>query len=127
MVCSSSFLDVALSPLRADPSGRRHRQARIPGLAAASTVAVCVLGWGPAPANEQSTPFARSCALKETAVITLIEDHAEAQDVASDKLGEAGLAMLRARLACYQGRVDEALALYDGILKLGPVVSLRKP
>jgi len=35
--------------------------------------------------------------------------------------------MLRARRACYEGRVDEALALYDSILNLGPVVSLRKP
>jgi hypothetical protein len=37
------------------------------------------------------------------------------------------MAMLRARLACYEGRVSEALALYDSILNLGPVVSLRKP
>jgi hypothetical protein len=71
--------------------------------------------------------FATVCALKETKVITLIEDHGEAGDLPADRLGDAGLAMLRARLACYEGRVAEALALYDGILSLGPVVSLRKP
>jgi hypothetical protein len=68
-----------------------------------------------------------ACALKEVKVITLIEDHGDAGDLPSDSLGDAGLAMLRARLACYEGRVGEALALYDGILNLGPVVSFRKP
>jgi hypothetical protein len=28
-------------------------------------------------------------------------------------------------LACYEGRVGDALALYDSILDLGPVASLR--
>ena len=78
-------------------------------------------------AQGQAGQFARECALKETTVITLIEDHGEAGDLPADSLGDAGLAMLRARLACYEGRVAEALALYDGILSLGPVVSLRKP
>lgn len=104
MACSPSFRDVV-----------------------ASAAIACVLGSGAASADASSKSFATACALKETTVITLIEDHAEAKDVPSDKLGEAGLAMLRARLTCYEGRVDEALALYDGILKLGPVVSLSKP
>ena len=80
-----------------------------------------------ATAGERSGSFATACALKETEVITLIEDHGQAQDLPSDSLGDAGLAMLRARAVCYEGRVGEALALYDGVLALGPVVSLRKP
>jgi len=48
-----------------------------------------------------------------------------ARDVPADRLADAGMAMLRARATCYEGRVTEALALYDGILTLGPVVSLR--
>jgi hypothetical protein len=128
MICPSSFRGVP-SSVRPDPDRPSHHWARISARAAAlaGAVVACVLGSGTAGANEQSTPFATACALKETAVITLIEDHAEAQDLPSDRLGEAGLAMLRARLVCYEGRVDEALALYDGILKIGPVVSLRKP
>jgi hypothetical protein len=78
------------------------------------------------PAEAQTAPFATECALKETSVITLIEDHGAAEDLPSDRLGEAGLTMLRARLACYEGRVEEALVLYDSILKLGPVASLRR-
>jgi hypothetical protein len=49
-----------------------------------------------------------------------------AEDLPADRLGSAGLTMLRARLACYKGRVSEALALYDSILALGPVASLRR-
>jgi hypothetical protein len=78
-------------------------------------------------AESLSVTFATACALKETRVITLIEDHGAAEDLSSDRLGDAGLTMLRARMACYEGRVGEALALYDSVLSLGPVVSLRKP
>ena len=78
-----------------------------------------------AVAQGHSVQFARECALKETTVITLIEDHGAAEDVPAERLGAAGLTMLRARLTCYEGRVVEALALYDSILDLGPVASLR--
>jgi hypothetical protein len=79
-----------------------------------------------ATAQAQTGQFARECALKETAVITLIEDHGAAEDLPADRLGDAGLTMLRARLVCYEGRVGEALALYESILELGPVASLRR-
>jgi hypothetical protein len=79
-----------------------------------------------AMAQGQAGQFARECALKETTVITLIEDHGAAEDLPADRLGEAGLAMLRARLACYEGRVGEALALYESIFDLGPVASLDR-
>jgi hypothetical protein len=77
-------------------------------------------------AQGQTGPFARECALKETAVITLIEDHGAAEDLPGDRLGEAALTMLRARSACYEGRVGEALALYESVFDLGPVASLRR-
>jgi len=79
-----------------------------------------------ATAQGQAGQFARECALKETAVITLIEDHGAAEDVPAERLADAGLTWLRARAACYEGRVGEALALYDSILDLGPVASLRR-
>jgi len=80
---------------------------------------------GSARADRQAGPFATICAQKEIEVITLIEDHGVAADLAPDRLGDAGLAMLRARLACYEGRIAEAVALYDEILSLGPVASAR--
>jgi hypothetical protein len=38
----------------------------------------------------------------------------------------ATVTMLRPRLACYEGRIGEALALYESIFDLGPVASLRR-
>ena len=64
--------------------------------------------------------------MKEVAVITLIEDHGAAEDLPGDRLANATLTMLRARSVCYEGRVGEALALYDSILDLGPVASVRR-
>ena len=95
-------------------------------LCLAGAIVVSAAGSGVA-AGDQAGPFATACALKETKVITLIEDHGDAEDLPADRLGEAGLAMLRARSACYEGRVGEALALYDSILSLGPVVLLQEP
>ena len=93
----------------------------LPPLALVASLAM-TLG---AMAQGQALQFAEECALKETAVITVIEDHGAAEDLPADRLGNAGLTMLRARLACYEGRVGEALALYDSVLDLGPVASLR--
>jgi hypothetical protein len=93
----------------------------LPALAVVACLAMAIS----ATAQGQAGQFARECALKETMVITLIEDHGAAEDLPADRLGEAGLTMLRARLTCYEGRVGEALALYDSILDLGPVASLR--
>src|SRR5437868_1145749 len=92
----------------------------------ALTLVACLAMTISATAQGQTRPFARECALTETKVITLIEDHGAAEDVPSDRLGDAAMAMLRARSACYEGRVGEALALYESILELGPVASLRR-
>jgi hypothetical protein len=83
---------------------------------------LCVLAVGAALA-EPSHTLATECALRETKAITLIEDHGAAGDIPSDKLAAAGVTMFKARSTCYEGRVDEALALYDSILSLGPVVA----
>jgi hypothetical protein len=79
-----------------------------------------------AMAQGQAGKFAKECALKDVTVITLIEDHGAAEDLPAERLGNAGLTMMRARAACYEGRVGEALALYESILALGPIASLRR-
>jgi hypothetical protein len=106
----------------------RFRERRLlPALALVASLASASLAMTiSAMAQGQAQQFARECALKEVAVITLIEDHGAAEDLPADRLGNAGLTMLRARAACYQGRVGEALALYESILDLGPVASLRR-
>jgi hypothetical protein len=85
--------------------------------AACAAYSVCAM------AHEQSTPLAAICAEREVQVVTLLEDHGRSQDISSDVLGEAGLTRMQAQMACYQGRVAEAVLIYDGIVaKLGPVI-----
>lgn len=74
----------------------------------------------------QTGHFARECALKEIAVITLIEDRGAAEDLPADRLYSAALMQQRARAACYEGRIAEALVLYDSILDLGPIASAKR-
>lgn len=87
-------------------------------------VVAAMMAPGNATAQEQAVRFARACAVKEVAAITVIEDHGDADDLPANWLGDAGQTMLDARLACYAGRVSEALALYDRVLALGPVASV---
>lgn len=70
--------------------------------------------------------FARECAAKEITTITLIEDHGEAAVLPPERLHDAAETQLRARSVCYAGRVDEALALYDSILALGPITTAKR-
>jgi hypothetical protein len=95
----------------------------LPALALGASLAMTLS----AMAQAQAVRFARECAVKEIAAITAIEDHGAAEDLPADRLGEAGLTMLRARSTCYEGRVREALALYESVLELGPVASLLGP
>jgi hypothetical protein len=64
--------------------------------------------------------FARECSAKDISVLTLIEEHGEAGDVSGNRLAAAHLTMLDARTACSEGRVGEALALYQSVFELGP-------
>jgi hypothetical protein len=100
----------------------RYRERRV--LPALALIACLAMTMYPA-AQGQAGQFARECALKETTIITLIEDHGTAEDLPAARLGDAAMTMLRARSVCYEGRVGEALALYESILDLGPVASLR--
>jgi hypothetical protein len=76
-----------------------------------------------AMAQERSPSFASICAQREVTVLTLLEDHGRVLDVSSDALGEAGLARMQAQTTCYQGRIAEAVSIYDGIVAtLGPVL-----
>jgi hypothetical protein len=78
---------------KADEFIWRHRHL-MPALAFAS-LAMTIS----AMAQGQAVQFARECALKEIAAITVIEDHGVAEDPPADWLGNARLTMLRALLS----------------------------
>jgi hypothetical protein len=59
--------------------------------------------------------FTRGCAARDLQILMLIEDREDTNAVSAEKLGDAMLAMLEARIVCHEGRVIDAMALYDGI------------
>ena len=93
-------------------------------IGAATGIIIAACATSNAAGSEQDTALAPICAEREVQVITLLEDHALAQDIASDRLGAAGLARLDAQMTCYQGRVADAVSLYDRIIvELGTVIA----
>lgn len=72
--------------------------------------------------------FTRGCAARDMQILMLIEERESANAVSTQKLTDAMLAMMHARLVCHQGHVVDALALYDTIaqnLTTDPVLSGR--
>ena len=84
---------------------------RLPALWMSLTLAM------PAGATQRPDTFTPACADRDLKVITLIEAHGEARDVAPAALGAAGLAHLQARSSCLSGDEAAALAIYDSILR----------
>ena len=59
--------------------------------------------------------FTRGCAARDWQILMLIEERENTNAVSGDKLSDAMLAMLEARIVCHEGRVMDAMVLYDGI------------
>ena len=68
--------------------------------------------------------FTRGCAARDMQILMLIEDRESTRAVPADKLREATLKMMHARIICHEGHVLDALAIYDRIdqsITPGPV------
>ena len=76
-----------------------------------------VPGFGPIFVAEQRSATTIACAERDRQLVTSIEERGNANDVAPDRLAEAGFSMLRARDLCGGGRETDALALYDRTLQ----------
>jgi hypothetical protein len=59
--------------------------------------------------------FTRGCAARDIQILMLIEEREDTNTASMDQLSDAMLAMLEARLVCHEGRVMDAMALYDRI------------
>jgi hypothetical protein len=92
---------------------RAHRLSRgaIRFCAAAS---IC-LAAGAMAGQEDTTVVSPRCAAADVRLVTLIEAHGEAQDVAAETLAKAFFTVMEARKACNRGEVEAALELYDSI------------
>jgi hypothetical protein len=59
--------------------------------------------------------FTRGCAARDLQILMLIEERENTSAVPEDRLSDAMLAMLEARIVCHEGRVMDAMELYDSI------------
>ena len=59
--------------------------------------------------------FTRECAARDLQVLMMIEQQEDANTVTPDKVNDAMLTMLHARIVCHEGHVLDALVIYDRI------------
>ena len=59
--------------------------------------------------------FTRGCAARDMQVLILIEERERASAISAQESTDAILTMMHARMVCYEGRVLDALALYENI------------
>src|SRR5262245_36417079 len=77
-----------------------------------AVVAACL---GAMTSAASAGSFTRECAARDLQVLMMIEEREDANTVAADKLHDAILTVLHARIVCHQGQVVDALAIYDRI------------
>ena len=82
---------------------------------------VCFATAGAAAAETRTGP-PRVCVAADLKLMTLIEAHGEARDVAPEVLAQAFFTVLEARKACNQGQVEAGMKFYESIPLL-PVIS----
>ena len=61
--------------------------------------------------------FTRGCAARDLQILMLIEERENTNAASAERLSDAMLSMLEARMVCYEGRVVDAMALYDNIVQ----------
>jgi hypothetical protein len=59
--------------------------------------------------------FTRGCAARDLQVLFIIEEQESAGTIAPDKISDALNEMMHARIVCHEGRVRDALAIYDSV------------
>jgi len=68
---------------------------------------------GASAAQEKTPPHWPVCAELDAAAIWGIEEAAQTQQVSAEKLAAAFFLVMKARNACEEGRLGEAVAIYD--------------
>jgi len=66
-------------------------------------------------ANAAAAGVTRGCAARDLQVLMALEERESAGTVPVEKLNVAILTMMQARIVCHEGRVSDALAIYDAV------------
>src|SRR5262245_54176972 len=59
--------------------------------------------------------FTRGCAARDLQLLTVIEEQELTGSIPAERMKHALLGMMHARIVCHQGRVLDALAIYDAL------------
>jgi hypothetical protein len=59
--------------------------------------------------------FTRGCAARDFQLLTLIEEQELTGSIPAERMKHALLGMMHARIVCHQGRMLDALAIYDAV------------
>ena len=59
--------------------------------------------------------FTRGCAARDLQLLTIIEEQELTGSIPTEKISDALIEMMHARIVCYHGRVLDALAIYDAV------------
>ena len=87
---------------------------------------IAAVGVGMMADGATAGSFTRGCAARDLQILFLIEEQEAAGSVASERLSDALIEMMHARLVCHEGRVLDALAIYDAVAEsIRPIRSGR--
>src|SRR5262245_44650734 len=87
---------------------------------------LATIGVGLMVSEAMAGSFTRGCAARDLQILFLIEEQEAAGSVPSERLSDALIEMMHARIVCHEGRVLDALAIYDAVAEnLRPIRSGR--
>src|SRR5260370_30088256 len=78
-------------------------------------VAVAAVCLGAMMDGTTAGSFTRGCAARDLQILKLIEERENTNAISAERLSDAMLTMMNARMICYDGHVVDALAIYDGV------------
>jgi hypothetical protein len=79
-------------------------------------VAVAALCLGATINGTTAGSFTRGCAARDLQILKVIEERENTNAISAERLSDAMLAMLNARMTCYEGHVVDALAIYESVV-----------
>ncbi len=89
-------------------------------------VAVAALCLGAMIDGTSAGSFTRGCAARDLQILMLIEERENTNAVSAERLSDAMLTMMNARMTCHDGHEADALAIYDSIVgSLTPSMNRR--
>jgi hypothetical protein len=85
-------------------------------LKCSALVAVAALCLGAMINGTTAGSFMRGCAARDLQILKLIEEWESTNAFSTERLSDAVLTMMNARMICYAGHVVDALAIYDSVV-----------